>query len=114
MAISNFNCIALIFHLLSSTCSSVIAVKTLNNNYNNNVPNPTLMTDDIYATSRRSTDILVQAIKSDGVYEIEANVRQQCEIKAEALSKKKKLHIEKYKAIIAGFDSSRQRAIQRA
>ena len=55
-----------------------------------NVPNLTLMTNDIYATSRRSTDILVRVIKGDGVHEIKANVRQQCESKAEALLKKEK------------------------
>ena len=55
-----------------------------------NVSDPTLLTDDIHATSWRSTDIMVQVIKSDGEYEIEAIVRQQREIKAEALSNKKK------------------------
>ena len=38
-----------------------------------NVPNLTLMTDDICSTSRRSTDVLVWVIKGDRVYEIEAN-----------------------------------------
>ena len=45
---------------------------------------------------------------------IEANVRHQREIKTEVLLKKKTQQIEKYNAIIASFDSSRQRAIQRA
>ena len=54
-----------------------------------NVFNPTLMTNDTYATSRHSTDIMVRAIKGDGEYEIEANIRHQREIKTEALLKKK-------------------------
>ena len=54
-----------------------------------NVNNPTQMSEDIYINSRTASELLVQAITGDGIYEIEAHGHLQREVKAEASLKMK-------------------------
>ena len=72
------------------------------------------MNDVIFKCSRRATDLIVQSIKDDLVFEIGAHVNCLKEVKSETLESKTLLNVEKFETILSHFDQPRQRAILRA
>ena len=75
------------------------------------ISDPTEMNDVIFQWSRRATDLIVQSIKDDQVFEIGAHVNCLKEVKSETLESKTLLNVEKFETILSHFD---QRAILRA
>ena len=78
------------------------------------ISDPTEMNDVIFKCSRRATDLIVQSIKDDQVFEIGAHVNCLKEVKSETLESKTLLNVEKFETILSHFDQPRQRAILRA
>ena len=78
------------------------------------VSNPIEMAATSFTMSRRATDIIVQAIKGKGLFELDAHINQLTETRRELSRVKDQLCNDKFEDVLGQFDTTQQRAILRA
>ena len=78
------------------------------------IVNPTEMCDFSFTTSRKCSDIIVQAIKGEAAFEVDAHAELWSNVKSEMQAAREQQLNSKFDSILNKFDQSHQRAIRRA